>query len=435
MQRRELEAKGYLVTPGFIDLHAHLREPGFEDSETIASGARAALRGGFTTICAMPNTEPAIDSPGLVAEVIARGRAAAGARVLPIATITRGRNGRELADVMELAAAGAVAFSDDGAPVDDARLFRHALEYARAKDLLIIEHAQDMTLSGKGVMHEGVVSARLGLPGIPSAAEETAVARDIAIAEMTGARLHLTHISTRGAIASIRDAKSGGLRITCDVTPHHLAMTDDWVAGDRAFAWERGGSLAREGGPAPVRPVDRSPSSRSRPSLESPPAPLATPYDSATKVNPPLRGWSDVRALWEGLVDGTVDAIATDHAPHASVRKDVEFDQAAFGISGLETALSLVLGGVRAGWCDRDTVIRALTTGPAGVLGIAPSDDDWIAIDPDLEWIATAESLVSLGKNTPLLGLTLRGRVVHAVVGGEVRYEGGLRGATPVGSR
>jgi dihydroorotase len=292
-----------------------------------------------------------------------------------------------------------------------------------------------MTLSGKGVMHEGVVSARLGLPGIPSAAEETAVARDIAIAEMTGARLHLTHISTRGAIASIRDAKSRGLRITCDVTPHHLAMTDDWVAGDRAFAWERGGSLAREGGPAPVRPVDRSPSSRSRPSLESPPAPLATPYDSATKVNPPLRGWSDVRALWEGLVDGTVDAIATDHAPHASVRKDVEFDQAAFGISGLETALSLVLGGVRAGWCDRDTVIRALTTGPAGVLGIAPSDDDWIAIDPDLEWIATAESLVSLGKNTPLLGLTLRGRVVHAVVGGEVRYEGGLRGATPVGSR
>ncbi len=411
MQRRELEARGYFVTPGFIDLHAHLREPGFEDSETIASGARAALRGGFTTICAMPNTEPAIDSPGLVAEIIARANAAGGARVLPIATITRGRAGRELSDLIELSAAGAVAFSDDGSPVDDARLFRHALEYARTKDLLIIEHAQDMTLSGKGVMHEGVVSARLGLPGIPSAAEETAVARDISIAEMTGARLHLTHVSTRGALASIRAAKARGLRITCDVTPHHLSMTDDWVGGSRDFAWAREPSLARNG-PA-----------------------LATPYDSATKVNPPLRGWSDVRALWEGLADGTVDAIATDHAPHASVKKDVEFDQAAFGISGLETALSLVLGGVAAGWSDRDTVIRALTSGPARVLGIPVREDDWIAIDLDAEWTAAADALVSLGKNTPLLGRTLRGRVVCAVVGGKVRYEGGLRGATPVGSR
>jgi dihydroorotase len=405
MERSDLEARGYLVTPGFIDLHAHLREPGFEDSETIASGARAALRGGFTTICAMPNTEPAIDSPGLVTEVIVRGKAAAAARVLPIATITRGRAGSELSDLIELAAAGAVAFSDDGSPVDDAQLFRHALEYARTKDLLIIEHAQDIGLSGKGVMNEGVVSARLGLPGIPNAAEETAVSRDISIAEMTGARLHLTHISTRGAIASIRDAKARGLRITCDVTPHHLAMTDDWVAGSRAFAWE----------PAATK--------------------TATPYDSSTKVNPPLRGLSDVRALWEGLADGTVDAIATDHAPHASVKKDVEFDQAAFGISGLETALSLVLGGVNAGWGDRDNVIRALTTGPAGILGLALRDDDWIAIDPDTEWTVTADAFVSMGKNTPLMGRKLHGRVVYAVVGGEVRYEGGLRGATPIGAR
>ena len=406
MRRAELEERGYVVTPGFIDLHAHLREPGFEDSETIASGARAALRGGFTTICAMPNTEPAIDSPGLIAEVIARAGAAKGARVLPIATITRGRAGGELSDLNELSGAGAVAFSDDGSPVDDARLFRHALEYARTRDLLIIEHAQDMTLSGKGVMHEGVVSARLGLPGVPSAAEETAVSRDIAIAEMTGARLHLTHISTRGAIASIRDAKARGIRVTCDVTPHHLSMTEDWVGGERAFAWE------------PPAPTSR-----------------ATPYDSSTKVNPPLRSSSDVRALWDGLADGTVDAIATDHAPHASVRKDVEFDQAAFGISGLETALSLVLGGVNTGWCDRDTVIRALTTGPAGVLGIPLRDDDWIAFDLDEEWIVSADTLASMGKNTPLLGKTLRGRVVYAVVGGEVRYEGGLRGATTVGSR
>jgi dihydroorotase len=448
MERRELEARGHLVTGGFVDLHAHLREPGFEDSETIASGARAALRGGFTTICAMPNTQPVIDSPGLVSEIVARANAAGGARVLPIATITRGRAGRELADLVELSAAGAVAFSDDGSPVDDARLFRHALEYARTKDLLIIEHAQDVALSGKGVMHEGVVSARLGLPGIPSAAEETAVSRDIAIAEMTGGRVHLTHISTRGAIASIRAAKARGVRITCDVTPHHLSMTDTWVGGDRLFAWEREergreSSLARNG-PAHRRDLSSRPASQSQLSLEKPPTLatsslmpllLATPYDSSTKVNPPLRSWSDVRALWEGLADGTVDAIATDHAPHASVKKDVEFDQAAFGISGLETALPLVFGGVAAGWCDRDTVIRALTTGASAILGIAPRSDDWIAIDLDAEWTVTPDALVSLGKNTPLLGRALRGRVVYAVVGGEVRFEGGLRGATPVGSR
>src|SRR6267378_1489071 len=406
IDRGALEAKGYLVVPGFIDLHAHLREPGFEDSETVATGAKAALRGGFTAVCAMPNTEPAIDSPGLVAELIARGRSAGGARVLPIAAITRGRQGRELADLVELAAAGAVAFSDDGSPVEDGRLFRSALEYARMTGRPVIEHSQDLGLSAKGVMHEGAVSARLGLPGMPAAAEETAVARDITLARMTGGRLHLTHLSTAGSIELVRRAKAEGAPITCDVTPHHLAMTDDWVAGSRAFAWE-----------VPDEALQ------------------AVPYDSSTKVNPPLRGHADVRALWAGIADGTVDAIATDHAPHASVKKDVEFDQAAFGISGFETALPLVLGGVRAGWCDRDTIIRALTTGPAGVLGIAVRDDDWIAIDTDTEWTATADSLVSLGKNTPLLGRMLPGRVVYAVVGGEVRYEGGLRVATPSGSR
>jgi dihydroorotase len=238
VDRRAMEAKGYLVVRGFVDLHAHLREPGFEDSETIATGAKAALRGGFTTVCAMPNTEPAIDSPGLVAEMIARGRSADAARVLPIAAITRGRKGRELADLIELAAAGAVAFSDDGSPVDDARLFRSALEYARVTGRPVIEHPQDLALSAKGVMHEGAVSARLGLPGMPAAAEETAVARDIALAKMTGGRLHLTHLSTAGSIELVRRAKAEGAAITCDVTPHHLAMTDDWVAGSRAFAWE-----------------------------------------------------------------------------------------------------------------------------------------------------------------------------------------------------
>jgi len=411
--RRAIEREGYLVVPGFIDLHAHLREPGFEESETIATGAQAALRGGFTTICAMPNTEPAIDSPGLVAEVIARGKAAGAARVLPIATITRGRRGKELADLVELAAAGAVAFSDDGSPVDDARLFRSAVEYARARDLLVIEHPQDQVLSGQGVMNEGAVSAMLGLPGIPNAAEETAVARAILIAGELDARVHLTHISTAGSVDMIRAAKARSIPVSCDVTPHHLALTDDWVAGRRALAWEQG-LKGQETADEPPRGV---------------------PFDAMTKMNPPLRRLHDVRALWIGLADGTIDAIATDHAPHASIRKDVEFDQAAFGICGLETALPLVLGGIAAGWCDRETALRALTDGPARVLGITPDPDDWVAVDLDATWTATAEALATLGKNTPLLGRELRGRVVAAAVGGEVRYDGGVRGEARTAAR
>jgi dihydroorotase len=405
MDRGDWERKGCLVTKGFIDLHAHLREPGFEDAETIATGAQAALRGGFTTVCAMPNTEPAIDSPGLVAELVARGRAARGARVLPIATITRGRLGRELADLVELAAAGAVAFSDDGSPVDDARLFRHALEYAHARDLLLIEHPQDLSLSAKGVMHEGVVSARLGLAGMPAAAEEAAVARDIALAKLAGARVHLTHLSTAGSVELVRRAKREGAPVTCDVTPHHLAMTDEWVAGSRTLAWER---------EAAVRGV---------------------PYDANTRMNPPLRPMADVRALWAALADGTVDAIATDHAPHPSTRKDVEFDQAANGISGLETALPLLLGGVEAGWCDLETTLRALTDGPARILGITPDGGDWIAIDREAAWTVTAADLATRGKNTPLLGRTLRGRVVAAAVGGDLRFDGGVRGEAQAAAR
>jgi len=413
VDRRELERQGYLVTRGFIDLHAHLREPGFEESETIATGAQAALRGGFTTVCAMPNTEPAIDSPGLVAEVIARGKAARGARVLPIATVTRGRKGKELADLVELASAGAVAFSDDGSPVDDARLFRSAVEYASVKGLLVIEHPEDLALSGKGVMNEGRVSAALGLPGISNAAEETAVARAILVASELDAHVHLTHISTAGSVDMIRAAKERSIPVTCDVTPHHLAMTDDWVRGRRAFAWEQG----LKGEQISGAPAD------------------GTPFDANTKMNPPLRRLHDVRALWIGLADGTIDAIATDHAPHASVRKDVEFDQAAFGISMLETALPLVLGGVRAGWCDQDTALRALTDGPARVLGITPNADDWIAIDVGATWTVSADALATRGKNTPLLGRELRGRVVAAAVGGDVRFDGGAREEIRAGVR
>ena len=386
--RHALEAQGYIVVPGFIDLHAHLREPGFEESETIETGRQAALRGGFTTVCAMPNTEPAIDSPGLLKELAARGSGLKGARVRYIAAITRGREGR------------------DGAPVADARLFRSALEYARVTDCPVIEHPQDLALSAKGVMHEGAVSARLGLPGMPAAAEETAVARDIALAKMTGARLHLTHLSTAGSVELVRRAKAEGAPITCDVTPHHLSMTDEWVAGSRALAWE----------------VEDE-------------ALLAVPYASSTKVNPPLRSRADVRALWAGLVDGTVDAIATDHAPHASVKKEVEFDQAAFGISGLETALALVLGGVGVHWASLGRVIDALTIAPARVLGIDLPEDDWVVIDRDAEWLVGADELASKGKNTPLLGRTLTGRVVATVVAGEVGYEGGARAVEKTGPR
>ena len=389
---RDAAQHGWLVSPGFIDLHAHLREPGFEESETIATGARAALAGGFTTICAMPNTDPAIDSPGLVAEVIARGAAARAARVLPIAAITRGRLGKELADLVELAAAGAVAFSDDGAPVSDGQLFRNALEYARASGRPIFEHSQDLALTADGVMHEGVVSARLGLPGMAAAAEETAIARDLSLARLAGGRLHLSHVSTAGGVELVRRAKSDGLAITAEVTPHHLALTDEWVAGSRAFAWEDGG--------------DR-----------------ATLYETSTKVNPPLRTASDVRACWAGLMDGTIDAIATDHAPHASTRKDVEFQEAAFGISGFETAVPLLLAGVAAGWGTWDRVVEALTTGPARVLGIALPENDLVVIDPKAAWTCDTAALASLGKNTPLLGRSMIGRVVACAVDGELRFD------------
>jgi len=390
--KRDAENRGLITAPGFIDLHAHLREPGFEDSETIATGARAALAGGFTTICAMPNTEPAIDSPGLVAELIKRGDAAHAARVLPIACITRGRKGKELADLVELAAAGAVAFSDDGSPVADAQLFRNALEYARAAGKPILEHSQDLTLSAAGVMHEGVVSARLGLAGMPAAAEESAIARDLALARLAGGRLHLSHVSTAGSVELVRRAKDSGLAVTAEVTPHHLALTDEWVAGSRAFAWEDDG-------------------------------PRASPYDSSTKVNPPLRTAADVRACWAGLMDGTIDAIATDHAPHASIRKDVEYQAAAFGISVFETAVPLLLAGVAAGWGTWDRVVEALTVGPARVLGIDVPANDLVVIDPRATWTPDAASLRSLGKNTPLIGRALVGRVTTVVVDGELRLD------------
>ncbi|MEE9285436.1 MAG: dihydroorotase, partial [Dehalococcoidia bacterium] len=309
-----VDARGLVVSPGFVDIHCHLREPGFEQKETIATGTLAAARGGFTTVCAMPNTEPPIDTAAAVEFVLRTARAEGAVRVLPIACVTRNRAGSDLADLAELAEAGAIAFSDDGSPVADAHLMRRALEYASMLGLPVIDHCEERSLAEDGVMHEGWVATRLGLPGVPAAAEEMMVARDIALAELTGSRVHIAHVSTAGSVDLIRRAKARGLPLTAEVTPHHLCLTHEAVLG------------------AAESPAGLAPSTGS-----------GLAYDTDAKVNPPLRTPEDAAACLAGLLDGSIDCIATDHAPHAIEDKLCEFDRAAFGISGLETALALCL--------------------------------------------------------------------------------------------
>jgi len=407
---RIIDATGLIVCPGLVDIHCHLREPGFEHKETIETGTRAAARGGFTTVCCMPNTEPPIDSRAGV-EYILRTAAAQGAvRVLPIGCISRGRQGKELAEMGDLAEAGAVGFSDDGSPVADGALMRHALEYASAFGLPVIEHCEELSLSHEGVMHEGWVSNRLGLRGIPAAAEEAAVARNIALAELTGAHLHIAHVSTAGSIELVRAAKKRGVQVTAEVTPHHLALTDEAVMLAAPVLSEVGGADASVG----------------------------LYYDTNAKVNPPLRPTADVQACIEGLADGTIDAIATDHAPHAIEDKLCEFDLAAFGISGLETALALCLtktGDVEAhGHAPLQVIIERLTAGPVQALGLARfvpglgslaegAPGDVLVFDPDAEWVVEPDRFASKGKNTPLAGRTLKGKVVATVYGGKVVWE------------
>ena len=407
------DANGVIVAPGFLDLHAHFREPGFEDAETIASGCAAAAHGGFTTVCVMPNTSPSTDDPGVVARV----RAAADAsgspvRVLPYGALTAGRAGERLAAIGELADSGVVGFSDDGAPVRSASVLRNALAYAGMARLPVVDHPEDPTLTEGAEAHDGLVATVLGLRGWPAAAEETAVGRDLAILtdvirDVPTARLHLTHLSTAGALELVRRAKAARLPVTCDVTPHHLALTDEWIAGARRFAWDSTGDPWR--GDAIV----------------------ARPYDPALRVNPPLRAVHDARACLDALLDGTVDAIATDHAPHTVVDKQVEFGMAANGISGIETALGLLLAAVDAGLLPLRRAIELLTIGPARVLngngvsrrGLVEGEPaDLVVFDRGTRWTVAAEALVSKGKNSPLIGRDLPGTVLLTIARGRLAY-------------
>ncbi len=382
-----VDAENLIACPGFVDLHCHLRDPGFEEKETIASGTLAAAKGGFTTVCCMPNTEPAIDNRSVVDYIKSKSALEGIIRVLPIGCITKGRKGESLSEMGELTGSGVVGFSDDGNPVMNSRVMRQALDYSRAFGLPVMEHCEDKSLVEGGQINEGIISTRLGLPGMPAAAEDSMVARNIALAELTGSRLHLCHISTSGSVELIRAAKKKGLKLTAEVTPHHLTLTEDSVTG----------------------------------------------YDTNAKVNPPLRTQKDIDALIEGLKDHTIDAIATDHAPHSEIDKLTEFAYAPFGISVLETALGMLMGLVHAGKLDIDLLISKMTCGPAQIIGekfgklgtlAVGSPADITIFDPDLEWRVDTREFVSKGKNTPLAGRTLKGRVKITLFHGKMVWNG-----------
>jgi dihydroorotase len=378
-----LDCSGCYVSPGFIDVHCHLREPGREDVETIATGARAAAAGGFTAVCAMPNTEPVTDNQAAVGFIIRQALRAGAARVYPIGAISVGQRGEALAEFGEMVGAGAVAVSDDGRPVASAHLMRTALEYAQAFSIPVIDHCEEPTLAKGGAMNEGVVSARLGLPGIPTEAEEIMVIRDILLARRTGGHVHLAHMSTKGSVELIRWGKDRGINVTAEVTPHHLTLTEDECEG----------------------------------------------YDTHAKMNPPLRTAADVAALGEALRDGTIDLVATDHAPHHYDAKEREFADAPFGIVGLETALALVVTElVTPKIIDFATLVDRMSCRPAklfhlpgGTLAEGAAADVTV-FDPARTWTVDPSSFLSKGRNTPYANRTLTGRAVYTVVGGQVVY-------------
>ena len=392
-----INAGGMVVCPGFIDLHCHLRQPGFEEKETIASGSRAAAQGGFTTICCMPNTNPPLDNKAAIHYVNLVASSESIVRVLPIGCVSKERIGEELVDMEEMAKAGVVGFSDDGSPVATSLLIRQALECSLNSGLPIIDHCEDITLSRGGLMNEGVLSASLGLPGMPAAAEEIMVARDLILAQLTGGRLHIAHVSSEGSVELIRRAKDKGIRVTAEVTPHHLTLTEEKVRG----------------------------------------------YDTNAKVNPPLRTRQDTRALLEGLKDNVIDIIATDHAPHIEADKLVGFALAPFGISGLETAMGSLLGLVHGGELSLTTLIARLTRDPARIIGDrygrlgtlaigAPADVT--IFDPDMEWVVDTGTFASKGRNTPLKGARLKGKVLATIAQGKLVYRDDsikIRGTEP----
>jgi dihydroorotase len=378
-----LEAGGAVVAPGLIDLHVHLREPGREDVETVASGARAAAAGGFTAVCAMPNTDPVTDNQAAVGFIVKQAAAAGAARVYPYGAVSLGQKGQQLAEFGELVAAGAVAVSDDGHPVASAHLMRMALAYARNFGIPVAEHCEDPTLKGNGVMHEGVVSTRLGLRGIPAAAEEVMVARDLLLSELTHGHIHLCHMSTRGSVELIRRAKAQGIAVTAEVTPHHFTLTDTACEG----------------------------------------------YNTNAKMNPPLREAADVDALRGALKDGTIDVIVTDHAPHHYDAKEREFDDAPFGIVGLETSLGLVLTElVDTGVLSVPEMIDRMSTRPARIFNLpggtlrrgAPADV--VVFDPTAPWVVDPTRFLSQSRNTPFTGRRLLGKVLRTVVAGRMVF-------------
>lgn len=378
-----IDARGMIVCPGLIDVHVHLREPGNEEDETIATGARAALAGGCTSVACMPNTRPAIDSQGAAEFVVLQAQRAGFANVYPVGAVSKGRNGEELAELGQLVAGGAVAFTDDGAPVASASLMRRALQYSKMFDRCIMQHCQVMELTAGGVMNEGFESMKLGLGGMPAAAEDIMVARDIRLAEITGGRLHIQHISTERAVELVREGKRRGVRVTAEACPHHFTLTDERLRS----------------------------------------------FDSNYKMNPPLRTQADVEAVIGGLREGTIDLLATDHAPHSPEKKLRELDQAPFGIVGLETLIPItVLGLIEPGHLSWPEAIRKLTVEPAKLLGIAKgtlrpgSDADLTIIDPSTPWTIDPAAFHSKSRNTPYGGWKVRGRAHTVIVAGEVRH-------------
>ncbi|MGD0655998.1 MAG: dihydroorotase [Thermoguttaceae bacterium] len=381
-----IDASGKIVCPGLIDMHVHLREPGREEDETIETGTAAALAGGFTSIACMPNTEPTIDSQGVVDFIRHQAAQADHCNVFVVACVSKGREGKELAEIGQLVKAGAVAFSDDGSPIYSPELMRRAFEYCLMFDKPVLNHSEIRELTEHGVMHEGLTSLILGLSGMPAAAEDVMASRDIALAEATGGRFHLMHVSTAGSVDAVRRAKRRGVRVTTEVTPHHFTLTDECLRS----------------------------------------------FDSNYKMNPPLRGREHVEAVIAGLADGTIDVIATDHAPHAKEKKMQELDQAPFGVVGLETALGLVVTKlIKPGHLDWSTTIQKMTLNPARILGISKgtlavgADADITIINPEVRWKVDPAEFRSKSTNSPFCGWELTGRAEIVIVAGRVKYKRG----------